>query len=130
VPRLGHALPILDTGVAALKDALGTAWMDTVVLVTTEFGRTVRVNGSGGTDHGTATVAFLLGHKVAGGRVQADWPGLAEANLFENRDLQPTLDLRAAIKGVLKSLFALPEKELESVIPGRQLAPFDGLLRT
>jgi uncharacterized protein (DUF1501 family) len=65
------------------------------VLVVTEFGRTARVNGDKGADHGTATVAFVLGGAVAGGRVRADWPGLAPGKLFENRDLAPTIDVRA-----------------------------------
>ena len=76
VPRLTRVLKDLDAGLAALKDGLGPAWQQTAVLVMTEFGRTVRVNGTKGTDHGTATVAFVLGGAVAGGRVAADWPGL------------------------------------------------------
>jgi uncharacterized protein (DUF1501 family) len=129
-PRLGYALPPLDKGIAALKDGLGAAWAETVVLVTTEFGRTVRVNGTGGTDHGTGTVAFVLGGPVAGGRVQADWPGLAEAKLFENRDVQPTLDIRGLTKGLLQAHYGLNGETLEKVFPGSAAAtPATGLLR-
>jgi len=129
-PRLAHALPILDAGIAALKEGLGAAWADTVVLVATEFGRTVRVNGTGGTDHGTATAAFVLGGKVSGGRVQADWPSLVEAKLFENRDLQPTLDLRGLAKGILGPHFALPQDKLDIVFPGSTtVTPATGLFR-
>ena len=99
--RLNGPLRQLDDGLVALKTGLGPAWSRTVVLVMTEFGRTVRVNGTRGTDHGTGTVAFVLGGAVAGGRVQANWPGLARANLFEDRDLQPTADLRSVAKGLL-----------------------------
>jgi len=129
-PRLSYALPVLDNGIAALKDGLGAAWADTVVLVVTEFGRTVRVNGTGGTDHGTGTAAFVLGGGVAGGRVQADWPGLSEAKLFENRDVQPTLDLRSLAKGILAQHYSLGPQPLETVFPDSTgFAPARGLLR-
>jgi uncharacterized protein (DUF1501 family) len=72
------------------------------VLVITEFGRTVRVNGTLGTDHGTGGVAFVAGGAVAGGRVRTTWPGLAEGKLFQGRDLAPTTDLRAVAKGLLR----------------------------
>ena len=90
-PRLAGVLRQLDAGLAALKTGLGAAWRQTAVLVMTEFGRTVRMNGTKGTDHGTGTVAFVLGGAVAGGRVVADWPGLGAGRLFEDRDLQPTV---------------------------------------
>ena len=80
-----------------------------MVTVITEFGRTARTNGTNGTDHGTATVALLLGGAVNGGRVLADWPGLSEKALFEGRDLAPTRDLRGLVKGVLKDHLGLPE---------------------
>ncbi|POA45877.1 hypothetical protein C1884_31480, partial [Pseudomonas sp. GW460-R15] len=76
-----------------LQTGLGPLWNDTMVLVATEFGRTVAVNGTGGTDHGTGTAAMLIGGGVRGGRVLADWPGLSPAALFEARDLKPTLQL-------------------------------------
>jgi uncharacterized protein (DUF1501 family) len=94
VPRLEQPLHGLDTGLAALKTALGPAWRRTAVLVVTEFGRTARVNGDKGTDHGTATVAFVLGGAVAGGRVRADWPGLGPGKLFEKP--RPGADGRCA----------------------------------
>lgn len=129
--RLDYALRPLDAGLAALHQALGSAWADTVVVVMTEFGRTVRVNGTGGTDHGTGSVAFVLGGKVKGGRVLADWPGLAENKLFENRDLAPTTDLRAVIKGLLIDQYALKAQDLAAIFPASaSVAPFTGLLRT
>ena len=91
---------------------------DTAELVVTEFGRTVRLNGSRGTDHGTATVAFLIGGAVKGGRVLADWPGLAERQLWEARDLAPTTDLRAVMKGVLAEHLGLEDRVLgERIFP-------------
>jgi uncharacterized protein (DUF1501 family) len=128
--RLPGTLRQLDAGLVALRDGLGTAWRDTVVLVMTEFGRTVRVNGTGGTDHGTGAVAFLLGGRVAGGRVLGDWPGLAPGRLFEGRDLAPTSDLAALTKGVLAAHLGLPAGVLARVFPGSLgVTPMAGLLR-
>ena len=128
--RLAGALRQLDAGMVALKEGLGTAWRHSVVLVMTEFGRTVRPNGTRGTDHGTGTVAFVLGGAVAGGRVRADWPGLAGGNLFENRDLAPTTDLRAVIKGVLAQHLGLSAAALREAFPDSAAAgPMAGLLR-
>lgn len=118
-PRLSRLLPSLDTGLGALRSALGPRWADTTVLVMTEFGRSAALNGSGGTDHGTAGVAFLAGGAVAGGRVLADWPGLSRERLFEARDLRPTIDLRALIRPVLQRQLGLSSGQLErSVLPG------------
>jgi uncharacterized protein (DUF1501 family) len=116
--RLTGPLKQLDAGLVALKTALGPAWAQTVVLVMTEFGRTARINGTRGTDHGTGTVAFVLGGAVAGGLVKATWPGLAPGQLFENRDLAPTTDLRAVAKGILSAHIGLPSNALAQVFPG------------
>jgi uncharacterized protein (DUF1501 family) len=97
--RLAAQLRSLDTLVGSLKEGLGAAWQDTVVLVATEFGRTAAANGTGGTDHGTGSAALLAGGAVQGGRVIADWPGLAASALHEGRDLRPTLGLDALIAG-------------------------------
>jgi uncharacterized protein (DUF1501 family) len=131
VPRLARVLQDLDAGLAGLKDGLGPAWRQTAVLVMTEFGRTVRVNGTKGTDHGTATVAFVLGGAVAGGRVLADWPGLGPDRLLENRDLQPTCDLRSVAKGLLAQHLGLGAPALDVVFPdSRAVAPAGGLIAT
>jgi uncharacterized protein (DUF1501 family) len=128
--RLPPVLKTLDDGLVGLKDGMGDAWKQTVVLVVTEFGRTVRSNGTQGTDHGTASVAFVLGGRVAGGRVGGSWPGLKQANLFENRDLQPTADLRAVAKGLLAQQFALDAAALNGVFPDSgAIPPMRGLLR-
>ena len=118
VPRLHYMLTELDRGLAALRASLGPAWGKTVVLAMTEFGRTARINGTHGTDHGTATVAFLAGGAVAGGRVVADWPGVAAGRLFQNRDLAPTRDLRSVAKGVLAGHLGLGAGALATVFPG------------
>ena len=108
----------LDQGLQTLKTELGPVWQSTSVAVVTEFGRTVAVNGTRGTDHGTGTCAFLAGGAVRGGRVIADWPGLGAKALRDGRDLQATTDLRALFKGVLAASFGLPEAMLEkSVFP-------------
>ena len=128
--RLANALRQLDLGLSALKEAVGPAWPQTAVLVMTEFGRTARVNGTKGTDHGTATVCFVLGGAVAGGRVLAEWPGLGSGKLFENRDLQPTTDLRAVAQGLLLDHLGLTPAALASVFPGgERVAPARGLIR-
>ena len=100
--HLARQLAALDAMIAGLKKELAPVWKDTVIVLISEFGRTVRINGTAGTDHGTATVAMLLGGAVRGGRVIADWPGLSEVDLHEGRDLKPTVDLRAVLKGVLR----------------------------
>jgi len=128
--RLNGPLKQLDDGLVALKAGLGDAWSKTVVLTMTEFGRTVRNNGTKGTDHGTGTVAFVLGGDVAGGRVQANWPGLAQDRLFENRDLQPTADLRSVAKGLLKQHLGLTDAVLAKVFPDSASATaMHGLVR-
>ena len=102
IGRLAQLLGGLDGALAEFESGLGARWRDTVIVVATEFGRTARINGTEGTDHGTGTVALLAGGAVKGGRVIADWPGLKPANLYQGRDLAPTTDLRAVIKGVLQ----------------------------
>jgi len=118
VGRLGRLLPSLDEALAALRNALGQHWKSTSVLVMTEFGRSAVLNGSGGTDHGTGGVAFLAGGEVSGGRVVADWPGLARGQLLDGRDLKPTLDIRRLIGPVLQRQFALNTSGMERVLPG------------
>lgn len=129
--RLPGVLKQLDSGLAALKTALGETWKHTAVLVMTEFGRTVRPNGTQGTDHGTASAAFLAGGAVAGGRVLADWPGLSPAKLLDNRDLRPTADLRALAMGILTQHFAVPPSAMASIFPGAiGLTPLPSLIRS
>ena len=99
---LNQRFGALDASLAALKTELGAAWAKTAVIAVTEFGRTVRVNGARGTDHGTAGLVILAGGAVKGGQMWGDWPGLAPNQMFENRDLAPTMDLRAAFKGLLR----------------------------
>jgi uncharacterized protein (DUF1501 family) len=116
--RLNAQLKDLDQMLAALKTGLGAEWSNTLVVVATEFGRTARPNGTGGTDHGQASAAMMLGGAVAGGRVIADWPGLAPAALYEGRDLKPTTDLDALIAGVLAQHYgAEPARLMSTLFP-------------
>jgi uncharacterized protein (DUF1501 family) len=128
--RLGRLLGGLDGTFAAFEKELGPAWKDTVVLAVTEFGRTAHVNGTQGTDHGTATVMFLAGGAVRGGRVIADWPGLRANQLRDGRDLAATTDMRAVAKGIAVDLLgASPNALGETVFPGSQsVAPARGLI--
>jgi uncharacterized protein (DUF1501 family) len=128
--QLATRLGGLDRVFAIFEEELKAVWRETVVVVMTEFGRTARVNGTTGTDHGTATVAFLAGGAVKGGRVVADWPGLAQNKLFEGRDLAATTDLRAVLKGVLVEHLGMDAKPLaETIFPGTlALPPMRGLI--
>ena len=128
--RLALLLAALDGALAAIEREMGPAWREAVVTVVTEFGRTARINGTEGTDHGTATVALLAGGALKGGRVIADWPGLKDANLYEGCDLKPTTDLRAVLKGVLKDHLRVPDAALATkVFPDSVAArPMTGLV--
>jgi len=128
--RLAVLLAALDGAVSALETGMGESWRDSVIAVVTEFGRTARINGTEGTDHGTATVALLVGGAVKGGRVITDWPGLKEANLRDGRDLKPTTDLRAVMKGILKDHLRADDHLLaKDVFPGSQtISPLANLI--
>lgn len=128
--RLAQLLGALDAALAAVETNMGPAWSETVVALITEFGRTARINGTDGTDHGTGTVALLAGGALKGGRVVADWPGLKSGDLFENRDLKATIDLRAVLKGLLKDHLRADERALaENVFPGSAgVRPMTGLV--
>jgi uncharacterized protein (DUF1501 family) len=127
--RLADNLAGFAAGLEALGTSLGPAWKDTVVVAVTEFGRTVAVNGNNGTDHGTASVMFVLGGAVKGGRIVGDWPGLAQ--LEENRDLRVATDSRRVMKGLLRDHLGLDAASLDRrVFPDTAtLRPFDGLLK-
>ncbi len=116
---LANNLRALDDALDALRLSLGSVWSRSVVLVATEFGREVAANGTLGSDHGTGGAAFVLGGPVKGGRVIADWPGLAKADRFEGRDLRVTTDLRAVMKGLLSDHLRLSARVIEAdVLPG------------
>jgi len=123
-------LEIVDRALARLRVGLGPAWRRTAVLLITEFGRTAQVNGSGGTDHGTASAAVLAGGAVKPGGLLGDWPGLAHGALFEGRDVRPSLDVRALLKGVLSEHFGLGEPALShEIFPGSAgVRPLSGLI--
>jgi len=127
---LAQLLGALDGALASAQTNMGPAWQDTVVVLATEFGRTARINGTSGTDHGTATVMLLAGGALKGGRVIADWPGLHPANLLEDRDLAPTTDVRAVLKGVLKDHLRADDRALVAdVFPGSDgVKPIAGLV--
>jgi uncharacterized protein (DUF1501 family) len=127
---LANLLGALDATIPAFEQNMGEVWKETVVVFITEFGRTARINGAEGTDHGTGTVAWIIGGAVKGGRVIADWPGLKEADLYEERDLKATTDLRAVLKGVLQDHLRVDERALAAtVFPGSgDVKPMAGLV--
>ena len=114
--QLANRLLYLDALLMGLHEGLGAEWKDTVVVVATEFGRTARVNGTGGTDHGTGSTAFVLGGALKPGGVIGDWPTLKASALFEGRDTRPTLDLRGLFKGVLRDHMGLDRKALDTTV--------------
>jgi uncharacterized protein (DUF1501 family) len=128
--QLAGLLGALDGALGAIETNMGEAWRETVVAVITEFGRTARINGTDGTDHGTGTVAFLAGGALRGGRVIADWPGLKPAHLHEGRDLKPTIDLRSILKGLLRDHLRVDEKALVGAVfpDSADVAPATGLV--
>jgi uncharacterized protein (DUF1501 family) len=130
--RLTTQLRNLDNLLAGLQEGMGTTWDKTVVLVATEFGRTVAANGTGGTDHGTGAAAMLIGGAVKGGRIVTDWPGLAKGSLLDGRDLMPTLALESLIAAACAESFALEPERIASVLfpQGAQKKLVRGLLRT
>ncbi len=129
---LANRLAILDSGIAELRGGLGSDWNNTVVAIVTEFGRTVRVNGTRGTDHGTGAAALLVGGAVNGGKVLTDWPGLGSGDLYAGRDLMPTSDIRSVFKGVLADHLGLPLAFIErEVFPDSDAArPMRDLIRS
>ncbi len=129
---LANNLRQLDNGLGALREGLqaGDTWARTVVVVATEFGREVAINGTLGTDHGTGGAAFVLGGAVQGGRVLADWPGLAKKNRYDGRDLRITTDLRSVLKGVLADHLKIAQRHLNTeVFPGSESVKSLSLLR-
>jgi uncharacterized protein (DUF1501 family) len=129
--RLNNQLTGLDALLASLRQGLGSAWNETLVVVATEFGRTAAVNGTGGTDHGTGSLAMLLGGTVAGGRILSDWPGLGPSQLYEGRDLKPTMSIDSLLAGGLAEHFHIdPAQAAPLLFPGGQGKPTTGLIRT
>ena len=114
---LDRLLGQLATGLEAFRTAMDDAWEDTTVVVMTEFGRTARPNGTRGTDHGTAGAGFVIGPRIARSAVIADWPGLNDRALYESRDVRPTLDTRAVLKGAIAATFDLSRPQADRVFP-------------
>jgi uncharacterized protein (DUF1501 family) len=119
---LDRLLGGLASGLGTFRREMGERWADTTVVVMTEFGRTARPNGTGGTDHGTAGAGFVLGPRVARSAVIADWPGLGERDLYEGRDVRPTLDTRSVLKGAIAGTFDLTRAQADRIFPGSESA--------
>lgn len=130
--RMANNLSLFARGIDELKSGLGSAWSKTAVIAITEFGRTARPNGNRGTDHGTAGTAFLFGGALKGGRVVHKWPGLKSSDLYQGRDLRPTIDIREVVKGVLSEHYGIPQSVLSQQIypDSRNVGLVKGLIRT
>jgi uncharacterized protein (DUF1501 family) len=116
--QLANRLRPLGDGLAALAQGLGPAWRDTVIVVLSEFGRTVHENGNRGTDHGHGNVIWVAGGAIRGGRVYGDWPGLMPGQLYQRRDLAVATDFRAALAAILGPHMRLSDHQLDLVFPG------------
>ena len=121
--QLANHLRPLGEGLATLARLLGPRLADTAIVVVSEFGRTARENGNGGTDHGHGNVLWLIGGGVRGGKIYGDWPGLATENLHEGRDLAITTDFRDAVGTVLTHHLNLDPAQRGAVFPGFTFAP-------
>ena len=128
--QLATRLAYLDAALDGLADGMGPGWKDTAVIVVTEFGRTARINGTAGTDHGTASTALLLGGALKPGGIVGDWPTLGQGKLFEDRDTAPTLDMRGLFKGLLAAQYGVDRRALDTAIfpDSAAIAPATGLI--
>jgi uncharacterized protein (DUF1501 family) len=128
--QLANRLAYLDAVVDGLSSGLGPEWRNTVVIAATEFGRTAHINGTKGTDHGTASTALVLGGGLKAGGIIGDWPTLQQAKLFENRDTAPTLDMRGLFKGVLTEQLGVSRRALDTVVfpDSASVAPTMGIV--
>ncbi|MEO0633220.1 MAG: DUF1501 domain-containing protein [Pseudomonadota bacterium] len=120
---MSRALGQFADALNSLKFGLGShVWERTTVVALTEFGRTARENGTRGTDHGTGGMMVMAGGAVRGGRVHGDWPGLRTSDLYQNRDLMPTRDVRAHVAWIMAGLMGLDRGTLETaVFPGLEM---------
>jgi uncharacterized protein (DUF1501 family) len=128
--QLANRLAYVDALFGGLREGLGPTWKDTAVVMATEFGRTARVNGTGGTDHGTASTVLLAGGALKRGGIVGDWPTLADGRLFENRDLAPTVEVRSIFKGLLRDHMGVDQARLGTAVFPDSLSvrPSDGLI--
>lgn len=128
VSRLKRQFSMLDNGMAVLKESLGDQWKNTVVIMATEFGRTVAMNGTRGTDHGTASCMFIAGGAIQGGNVLGMWPGLSKNRLYQERDLMPTSDIRSWQASVLMQHWKFSQNQIRKVFPGVKPMPVNVII--
>lgn len=129
VSAIRRPLARLERLILSLRAELGPLWSRTAVLAMTEFGRTVRENGSGGTDHGTGGAMVTAGGAIRGGRILGRWPGLGESDLYAGRDLMPTGDVRAVAAWAMRGMYGLDRATLEGkVFPGLDMGADPGLI--
>jgi len=114
--KISNNFKTLSRGITALKQSLGKAWENTTIVTMTEFGRTVAMNGTNGTDHGTASCMFVMGGAVNGGQILSDWSGLQDTRLYEGRDLMPTTDSRSVLKGIIRDVYGINIRTLDNFI--------------
>lgn len=128
--ELNRKFQRLDDGLLALKQQLGQKWKQSCIVVCSEFGRTVAINGTRGTDHGTGGLVMLLGGAVAGSQMKGDWPGLKKQALYKGRDLAPVNDVTSVLKGVLRDHLGADKNTLDRIIFPNSSKPIDGLIQS
>jgi uncharacterized protein (DUF1501 family) len=126
--RLDRELGQLGAAIAAFTAELGDRFADVTLVTISEFGRTVHENGTGGTDHGTATMAMVLGGNVNGGRIVGAFPGLADDQRYEGRDLAIATDSRDLLADILVGTLALSAADITAIFPDHARKPL-GLIR-
>ena len=128
--QLATRLAYMDAVLDGVSAGLGDEWKNTVVVCATEFGRTARINGTAGTDHGTASTVLLLGGALKTGGIVGDWPTLKQSALFENRDTAPTLDMRGLFKGILADHIGVERRALDTLVfpDSAGVAPLSGVV--
>lgn len=128
--QLANHLSPLANGLAELVVGLQSLYKNTTIAVMSEFGRTARENGNGGTDHGHGNVMWLLGGGISGGKVYGRWSGLAEKDLHEGRDLPTTTDFRNILSYLLANQMEVSDKSLQTVFPNFKISSKDVLVQT
>lgn len=129
--RLAGRLNVLEQAILSLKKNLGSKWRKTIIIGCSEFGRTVKQNGTGGTDHGTGSALLLAGGAINGGQIISDWPGLRPSDLYQERDLFPTMDVRSVFKAILLEHLQIKESAVDKIFPNSQkIMPYSGIVKS
>jgi uncharacterized protein (DUF1501 family) len=118
--NLANYLHNLGVGLKTFATAMGPDWKDTVVVVVSEFGRTFRENGNGGTDHGHGSVYWVMGGSISGGRIAGEQERIAHDTLFQDRDFPVLNDHRSVLGGLFRRMWGMSNAQIEQVFPNAE----------